>query len=166
MKTNKALFYFILSLQLFSSCKQKKILTDWSEKDINIYSDKLNTWFEEKFQEDVSNSPMTQTYLGIKTDYDQWDDISQKAQDKELLIVKNRLSYLKDSIDPKRLNKSTALSYELMILQLNKAIRNDTYRFHKYPINQMFGYQSTIPSFLINMHQISNKKDAEIISLA
>ena len=39
-------------------------------------SARLNDWFEVKFQEMVARSPMTQTYLGIKDNYGQWDDAS------------------------------------------------------------------------------------------
>jgi len=35
------------------------------------------------------------------------------------------------------------------------------YRLHNYPVNQMRGIHSQVPSFLINMHQITDKSDAE-----
>jgi hypothetical protein len=39
-------------------------------------SDRINAWFEENFQQNVARSPMTQTFLGMKTNYDQWNDNS------------------------------------------------------------------------------------------
>ena len=44
--------------------------------DAEAQSAALNAFFEEVFDEEVARSPMTQTYLGIKTDYDKWDDVS------------------------------------------------------------------------------------------
>jgi uncharacterized protein (DUF885 family) len=35
------------------------------------------------------------------------------------------------------------------------------YRLYNYPVNQMRGMHSQVPSFLINMHQITDKSDAE-----
>ena len=39
----------------------------------------LNEWFEAKFEEQLAFSPLTQTALGRKTDYDQIDDFSAEA---------------------------------------------------------------------------------------
>ena len=148
------------------SCKQvnKESETDiaLSAETIEAHSKKLNDWFEAQFQEEVSKSPMMQTYLGIKTkDYGTWDDISSKKEAEDLERTKERLAYLKDSVDISKLNKATALSYKLMKQDLEDQIEDFEYRFYNYPVNQMHGMQAEIPAFMINMHRISNKNDAE-----
>lgn len=35
------------------------------------------------------------------------------------------------------------------------------YRIYNYLVNQMFGMHSKVPSFLINLHQITTKSDTE-----
>ena len=40
----------------------------------------LNAWFDEKFEEQLAFSPILQTGLGRKTDYDKIDDFSEDAQ--------------------------------------------------------------------------------------
>ncbi|WP_282081144.1 DUF885 domain-containing protein [Aquimarina algiphila] len=132
-----------------------------SEEIIEEHSKHLNDWFETQFKEEVANSPMTQTYLGIKTDYGKWDDISSKQDAKDLERAKRRLVYLKDSIDVSKLNAATALSYKLMKQDLENEIDDFKYRFYDYPVNQMHGMQAEIPAFMINMHRIENKSDAE-----
>ena len=42
--------------------------------------EKANALFEESFNRDVMRSPIYQTYLGIKTDYDKWDDESKERK--------------------------------------------------------------------------------------
>ncbi len=162
IKISILLLSFLLTLW---SCKQDAKESEEnstvSEEVIQEHSKNLNDWFEAQFQEDIAKSPMTQTYLGIKTDYGKWDDISSKREAKDLERAKERLAYLKDSIDVAKLNKATALSFKLMRQSLENEIEDFQYRFYNYPINQMHGMQAEIPAFMINMHRIGDKSDAE-----
>ncbi len=125
-------------------------------------SERLNTWFEEKFQEELNNYPERQTYLGIKTaDYGKWNDISGKKQTEQLALTKKRLKYLKDSVDTNYLDTNSLLSYKIAVQDHKNAIKDYEYRLYNYPVNQMHGIQSGKPAFLINMHRIATKSDAE-----
>ncbi|WP_438424385.1 DUF885 domain-containing protein [Aquimarina macrocephali] len=163
VKISVLLFSSLLAL---TSCKQEVKEPEQgvaSQEDIiEEQSKKLNDWFEAQFQQEIDKSPMMQTYLGIKTDdYGKWDDISSKQEAEDLEKAKERLAYLKDSVDVSKLNDATALSYKLMKKDLEDEIADFQYRFYDYPVNQMFGMQSRIPAFLINMHKIKDKSDAE-----
>ena len=52
------------------------------------------------------------------------------------------------------------------VKELKDQIEDQKYRlfgsapYYEYPVNQMFGMQSEIPSFLINMHSVSSEKEA------
>ncbi len=157
---------FFSSLFIVVGCKQqaKESMNSVAPaaEVVETHSKKLNDWFEAQFQEEVAKSPMTQTYLGIKTkDYGKWDDISSKKEAEDLERTKERLSYIKDSVDVTKLNEATLLSYKLMKQNLEDKIEDFQYRFYNYPVNQMGGMQSRIPAFMINMHRIENKSDAE-----
>ncbi len=162
-KTNLALLF--VSVALAVGCKQEPKQVESvapTEGEIKIASKKLNDWFESNFKEEVKESPMMQTYLGVKTaDYGKWDDISKKQEDKDLSVAKERLAYLEDSVDVKTLDEATTLSYKLLKEDLKNSIADHQYRLHTYPVNQMHGMQAEIPAFLINMHRIENKSDAE-----
>ncbi|MDT0644894.1 DUF885 domain-containing protein [Zunongwangia sp. F363] len=148
----------LLVLLLLGSCKEeKKVLTD-AEMEANSKS--LNAYFEEQFQQEVKESPMLQTRLGIKADYGKWDDFSSEKYAEDLEQAKERLKYLKE-VDPESLNEKTRLSYKLYRQQQENAIEDYEYRFYDYPVNQMFGYHSQLPAFLINMHSIDSVSDAE-----
>ncbi len=166
MSTSKFnIFIFSSFFVIYSSCKQeiKPVVPVVSEEQlIEESSKKLNDWFETQFQDDLSDSPMSQTYMGIKTeDYSKWDDISSKKAVKDLEKAKKRLAYLKDSVDISLLDTATALSYTLMKQDVENQIDDFQYRLYNYPVNQMRGLQSSIPAFLINMHKIENKSDAK-----
>ncbi len=153
--------FFILFTLIFIGCKEEHTVTTFSPEEIATASSELNSWFQKQWDEEISYSPMTQTYLGKKTDYDKWDDLSKTAEENALQRSKKRLSYLKDSVNVTALNSATQLSYKLAIKQNEDNIEDYQYRLYNYPVNQMFGAHSEVPSFLINMHQISNKSDAE-----
>lgn len=158
----------ILSLIIiFSSCSN----TSFSNESIlkqNIIeeSKKVNEYFENEFNNLVNRKPQLQTSLGIKKNYDKWNDISPKEEQYDLSQTKKSLVWLKDSVSVDLLDKSTLLSYQLYVKELKDQIEDQKYRlfgsapYYEYPVNQMFGMQSEIPSFLINMHSVSSEKEA------
>jgi len=152
----------LLGFIIFASCKNDTPYNTISAEQIKETSKKLNDLFQKAHEEDVADSPMWQTRLGQKTeDYGKWNDISDNKRQKNLQKKKKRIAFLKDSIDLKLLDEGTLLSYKLAIQGLENTISDFKYRFHNYPVSQMRGWQSRVPSFLINMHSISNKSDAE-----
>ena len=123
-------------------------------------SEKANQLFEDIFMEGVMRSPIYQTYMAIKQDYDKWDDISDARAEEDLELAKTNLAKVK-KIDVSKLDPQTALSHQLMVQQLQDQIADYKWRYHNYPVNQMFGMHSMVPSLLINQHQITDKSDAE-----
>jgi uncharacterized protein (DUF885 family) len=123
-------------------------------------SRKANDFFERVFDDMVARHPMFQAELGIKDDYDKWDDISAENQEREIEITQKELETLRQTIDYAKLDEQTRISYDLFVLQAEEKITNFRFRFHDYPVNQMFGLQSEIPAFLINLHRITSESDA------
>ncbi|WP_298441837.1 DUF885 domain-containing protein [uncultured Ferrimonas sp.] len=123
-------------------------------------SERANALFEAMFMENIMASPEYQTYLGIKTDYDKWDDLSLAADEEELARKKRHLAQLA-SIDEAKLEGQAQISYTLMKQKLENDIADDKWRYYSYPVTQMYGYQSGTPSFLINQHSINSVDDAK-----
>jgi uncharacterized protein (DUF885 family) len=144
------------------SCKESPAKSsEISEAQQVTASQKVNDFLDEKFKENVMESPMMQTRLGYKTDYDKWDDISPTADARDLARAKERLLWITDSVDVAALNEATLLSYTLYKERLEHQIADYQYRLFDYPVNQMHGMQAEIPAFLINMHTVTFKEDAE-----
>ncbi|BFM12929.1 DUF885 domain-containing protein [Simiduia litorea] len=122
--------------------------------------EKAETLFETVFNEGLDRSPVFQTYLGMKTNYDQWDDLSPKFEKEGFALTKQQLARLQ-AIDSSKLSPDNALSYRLLEEQLKQDIAFEQWRLHNYPVNQMFGTHSMVPSFLINQHRVDNVSDAE-----
>ena len=123
-------------------------------------NDKANAYFEKAFMDVVALSPMGLTQLGIKQDYDKWDQLTDAQAEKELALAKAQLEGLKD-LDVSKLDAQTSLSYQLFKQQLQDKIADDQWRLYNYPINQMYGWHSMVPSLLINQHLIDNESDAK-----
>ncbi|SFB81811.1 DUF885 domain-containing protein [Pseudoalteromonas denitrificans] len=123
-------------------------------------SQKANAFFEESFTREVMRSPVYQSYMGIKKDYDKWDDGSEARTLEDFALTKKDLATL-NAINYDKLDAATKVSYDLMKQNLEDTIADFKWRFHTYPVNQMYGTHSMIPAFLINQHQISNISDAK-----
>lgn len=121
--------------------------------------DKANAFFEDTFNRDVMSSPVYQTYMGITQDYDKWDDNSEEKALKEHAQIKADLVTL-SAINRAQLDVATQVSYDLKKQALQNSIADFEWRYHNYPVNQMFGTHSMVPAFLINQHQINNIKEA------
>ena len=123
-------------------------------------SEKANAFFEETFNRSVMRSPVYQTYMGIKKDYDKWDDGSEARALEDLALTKKDLVTL-NAMNYAALDDSTQVSYNLMKQNLEDTIADFKWRHYNYPVNQMFGTHSMVPAFLINQHQIANVSEAK-----
>lgn len=123
-------------------------------------SQRLAAFFESSFEEDLKRSPLFQSYLGKKWDYDKWDDISEVENDARIAIAKNRLKTL-ENFDTLKLSDQENLSLRLYKLGIERDLANDEFRHHRYIVHQFRAAHTQVPSFLINIHSVKSKEDAE-----
>ena len=154
----KTLITICLAIMMIAGCtitEESNIVVDSESESI-----KVNTFFDRVFDEYIDRHPEHQTYLGIKKDYDKWEDLSDDVEKKELEITKQNLQWLNDSVNFDALDKQTKVSYQMFKAEAERDISNFKYRMYDYPVNQMFGTHSEVPSFLINMHLVTDESDA------
>ncbi|HAT60425.1 MAG TPA: DUF885 domain-containing protein, partial [Opitutae bacterium] len=132
----------------------------FAQPDTISESDRANTFFDRVFDERVARYPERQTYLGIKDNYGDWNDSSDAMARQELEITKENLAWLNETIDYEKLDVQTKISYLMWVQRAEDQIRNFKYRNYNYPVNQMFGRHTGVPSFLINMHLAGDDSDA------
>lgn len=171
MNFNKSLIVISITAVLSVACsnetttqttKGNNALAMATESNINSTvraSQAANELFDTIFMEGVNRNPVRQTYLGIKTDYDKWQDLSEENSAKELAYAKQALKRIQ-IINVDNLDKQTKLSYQLLTQKLEQQIADYPWRHHNYPVNQMFGVHSQIPALLINQHSIKDTKQA------
>lgn len=139
----------LLATVALSACAPKQSATELA-----------NETYEALFMESLKTSPEYMTYLGMRERYDEWDDSSEQAFEDSVALSKKHLELLND-IDAEDLDKQTALSLTLYKQRLENGLSDIKWRYHGYPVNQMFGTHSSIPSFLINQHLIANAEEAK-----
>lgn len=125
-------------------------------------SERLNAWFEARFQEDLERSPMTKTFLGIiDDDYGAWDDLSPEFEEQSYRISQRQLEAMRTRFDYAALDEQARLSWRLFEYDKTREKAGYPYREHVYTFNQMYGPQSGIPAFLINQHRVAEASHAE-----
>ncbi|PKH87917.1 DUF885 domain-containing protein [Colwellia sp. Bg11-28] len=170
MTFKKSLLVVAVATALLSACSEDKVSPQNNEQTAapvkvttvkaSSASEQANALFDTIFKEGVNRDPVRQTSLGIKTDYDKWNDLSESNAANELAIAKANLVRVQ-AIDVTTLDIQTKISLNLFIQNLENQIADYKWRFHSYPVNQMHGTHSQIPAFLINQHSISNVKEAQ-----
>lgn len=123
-------------------------------------SQQAQALFETIFNEHLDRSPVYQSFLGLKTNYDKWDDGSEAFAEQTHELNKDQLKRLL-AINVDQLDPATALSYAMMKQQLANDIADYRWRYHDYPVSQMYGLHTFVPSFLINQHTIADEAQAE-----
>jgi uncharacterized protein (DUF885 family) len=112
------------------------------------------------------NHPMLLTQLGMLdgTPLDfhsgKLDDFSVAALTEDARFAERQLEVLR-SYDRSRMNPSQRLSCQVLEWFLADQVEGNRFMFHDYPVNQLFGIQSTLPDFMINQHPFKRPKDAE-----
>jgi uncharacterized protein (DUF885 family) len=122
-------------------------------------SERLAAFFAESRETDLKRSPMAQSYMGIKWDYDKWGDFSEANADETRTLMENRLKQASE-FDVSTLNDSEKLSLNIYQVDLKRKLANDEFRHHTYIMDQFSAWHTTVPSFLINIHRIESEEDA------
>lgn len=122
---------------------------------------RLNAWFEEKYQQQLQQSPMQMTFLGRKDRYGEVDDMSIEAEQEQLVWLKGTVDELKSSFDYDKLSNEAKTSYDVWVYQYEQAKRNAEFRQYDYVFDQMRGAHTFMPQFLLNFHRVDTKADMD-----
>ncbi|WP_411819355.1 DUF885 domain-containing protein [Hyphococcus formosus] len=122
---------------------------------------KINQWFEEQFEASVARSPMTQTFLGRKTNYDKWDNATEEFEQESYELQMAALEEMRQQFSLGKLDPSAQLSYRLFEYEAEQEQRNEPFRNHWYVFSNFRGPHSSAPAFLINQHRVDTLEDAE-----
>ncbi|GAC25299.1 hypothetical protein GMES_3009 [Paraglaciecola mesophila KMM 241] len=122
-------------------------------------SQRLADFFANNFKQRLHRSPQFQSYLGYKWDYDKWNNISETFIEQSSELAKKQLNTL-NSFDESQLSSAEKISLALNKVSLERQLANDEFRHHTYIMDQFSAYHTMVPSFLINVHRVTNTEDA------
>lgn len=122
---------------------------------------RLNAFFDQAFQERIALSPQSMTSLGLKTDYDKLDDVSDAASARALALQESQLARMKAQFDPTKLNAQSKMSWRLFEYGVQQARLSNQWRDWGFQFAANGNPTTSLPVFLINNHRISSVADAE-----
>lgn len=122
-------------------------------------TERLNAWFEEKFEQEIAFSPIQQTFLGRKTNNDKIDDFSVAAQNAQLAWKRETVAEMKANFDREKLTDDAKTSYDIWEHQLKTAEAANVFRTNGYVFNQMSATHAFFPQLLIAFHRVDNADD-------
>ena len=125
-------------------------------------AEQLAAFFEAHDEQELAHSPVSKAYRGIRDeDYGKWDDASEAAEVAQYRRGEVALARMESEFDKSQLSDADQLSYRLFQARAERAEKAFPFRRNAYIFDQMNGAQSQIPAFLINIHRVANKADAE-----
>lgn len=122
-------------------------------------TERLNAWFEEKYEERLLQSPLQLTFLGRRERQDELDDMSEQAALDQLAWQAATVEELTANFDYDALTDEARLSWDLWVLQYENARAGIEFLRNGYVFDQMSGPQSFLPTILINFHRVETEAD-------
>ncbi|WP_260482461.1 DUF885 domain-containing protein [Sphingomicrobium flavum] len=120
---------------------------------------RLNIWFDEKFEEWLTFSPLTQTALGRKTDYDKIDDYSVAGADAEVNWWRDAAAEMRANFEYDSLPADAQLSWHMFLFRVAEAEAAARYRSQEYVLEQTTAMHAEIPSIVISQHAVDTESD-------
>jgi len=120
---------------------------------------RLNDWFEQRYEEELAFSPIELTFLGRKEHYDKIDDFSEQAYLKKLAWQENSVKDMKASFDYMLLSDEAKMSYDMWEYRYQIDKEGEKFYQHNYIFEQMSGAHSFLPTFIISFHKVDVEAD-------
>ncbi|NNK99782.1 MAG: DUF885 domain-containing protein [Xanthomonadales bacterium] len=133
----------------------------WYFKPVNI-----NIFFARAFLQVALESPEMLSSIhvleqfGVKGHNAELDDESMAAGDRLFNHMKESRQVLLSYAD-EDLAEKDIMSKRIALNLMDSLMDVEQYRFHNYPVNQLFGVQNGFPSFMESTHQVHSVRDAE-----
>jgi uncharacterized protein (DUF885 family) len=154
----KWIVYFILALLVLATALG---LHTWYAKPLSI-----NWFYTRLFGQFALDNPELLTQMrmlepiGIRGHNAKLADASPAETERSFAKLKTNYATLK-SYDTSNYTGQDRISYEILDYFLGVQVRGEPWRYHNFPVNQMFGIQSALPNLLTETQQVNDATDAE-----
>ena len=126
----------------------------------------INNFFNRAFIQYIWDKPEMLTSMGILEQFGinghnaEWNEDTEAASDRDYEFLLEVMATL-DEYDETKLTEAEILSVKVLKELLGNPEEDRRFRYHDYPVNQLFGLQNSIPRFLDTFHQVNSSEDAE-----
>ena len=144
-----------------SSSTNTSVQSTFSASEIEAESARLNTWFDEKYEEQVLQSPTQLSYLGRSERQGELDDYSEAALNAYIDGYRSNVNDLKQTFDYNKLSDDAKISYDFWVYLFEEVIAEDQFRNNYYVFEQMNAMHSMFPQLLIAVHKADDLQGME-----
>jgi uncharacterized protein (DUF885 family) len=136
-------------------------LHTWYAKPLSI-----NWFYNRVFLQFALETPELLTRLrvleqvGIRSHNAKLDDASIAQEARTFAQLKANYETLQ-RYDTSGFQGQDKLSYDILTQFLGTQVKGESWRFHDYPVNQLFGVQSSVPNLMAQAQQVNDATDAE-----
>jgi uncharacterized protein (DUF885 family) len=126
----------------------------------------INWFYTKTLIQFVKDSPQTLTSLGllegmgIRGHNAHLNDGSEENNERMMEMLRESLATLR-SYDRERLDDQGRVTYDVAEMLMDIGVESDRWRYHSYPMNQLFGIQNGLPTFMATTHRIPDRLGAE-----
>ncbi len=124
----------------------------------------ISIFFERAFIQFMLEDPEAVSSLGIfeqlgyKGFAGMLTDVSPAHEQKLAKMARDDLETLR-KYDRASLSPANQLSYDILDWFLQDLVEGQRWLFYDYPVNQLFGVQSSTPDFMVQIHPIADRRD-------
>ncbi len=120
----------------------------------------LVAYLDAEYEEEVQFSPQEMTSQGRKDKYGELDDRTEAALTKVLDWRRQSVADMQSKFKPEELSEDARLSYDIWVLELDRAEKRAGFRRHGYLFGRN-GAHTGLVNFIINQHRVDEKSDME-----
>lgn len=125
--------------------------------------ERLNAWFDAKYEEELQFSPIGLTFLGRKDKNDQIDCFTLECHEEQLAWRVAATEEMESEFDYDALSPADRISYDIWKYQTEQEVAGEEYLYNGYIFDQMNGPQGFMPTFLINFHNVESVEDFDAL---
>lgn len=126
---------------------------------VQAETERLNAWFNEKYEQQLQQSPISLTFLGRKDRYGEIDDMTREAEERQLAWLANSVDELKSQFNYDLLDTEAKTSYDVWVYQYEQAKAAAEFPHMDFVFDQMRGAHTFLPQILINFHRVDSAED-------
>ena len=98
-------------------------------------TERLNTWFEEKYEAETLESPIQLTFLGRDERQGEIDDFTEAALEAQLSRTRANAAEMTANFDYDKLSPDAKISYDIWVYQAERAEAADGFRYNTYVLS-------------------------------
>ena len=120
----------------------------------------FTAFLDAAFEAEIALDPEQLTQLGRKEQQDRFTDPSDAAAAARLAWRRANVTEMKKKFDPATLGDDARVSYDMWLLELERAEASTKWRGHNYVFDRN-GPHTGLPNFMINQHRVDTPADMD-----